>query len=720
MSKVPKIDVSPAKRPRNGFDRSETHIYSQPAGMLLPVFQMFLNPNDHVSVDTSSIVQAQTLQGRPFLGMKQNFAFYFVPARLMCSYSKAFFSGVNPKNTVTSAKLVADNPAGSVLKVPTFKPYQVFVRFAGIPDETSQLLDVKWIESKFGGSAVKDPLAPGKNEGFSSGGYFGNRRAKSSGVDEFTEEEAKEAAAKPNPVFNVPGDAFFKKPYGDILAQNSNIVDALGYDMLSSYVRFCDMMKYGAMPYIGESVNIKSVTPELMKYEANLYYWLAYQKIYQDHFLDSNYEFVNPRSYNVDDLYDPTDSSFKFDFASTKEALDRAVDIFSPRYIKYEKDLLSNIHPSPLFLDDVSSTIKTFVGSAPVTGGSLDGRGKAFNPYKNSDTLVSTIWNGSAQSETIMSAAQLRNLMALDKMAQISSRAPKTYKGQMLAHYGVNVSDDLMESFYLGGFQKALEVSPVIATSDGKSDDGSTNFGQQGSYIDSAQSGHINFDAREHGVLMCLSWFSPSSLYDADGIDAFNTKMFREDYFVPEVEDLGMQPIEYARLLPPWIKFGAYRLPDMTGLSAEYLATHKKEVEDAYNATYKRASLRARGRTLGGESNAIDVSRVYGWQPRYHEFKAGADYIHGEFKTGRSMQVLTVHRPTVFNKELGLNVRSSFAYDNTYHGVPASFLYVDPACTNEVVEVNYDGTEKTDPFRITTHFAVSYISDMSVSGMPRV
>ena len=55
-----------------------------------------------------------------------------------------------------------------------------------------------------------------------------------------------------------------------------------------------------------------------------------------------------------------------------------------------------------------------------------------------------------------------------------------------------------------------------------------------------------------------------------------------------------------------------------------------------------------------------------------------------------------------------------------YRGVPVSFLFVDPAVTNEVVEVNYDGTEKTDPFRISTRFSVQYITDMSVAGMPRV
>ena len=153
MQKVPQISVSPAKRPRNGFDRSETHVYSQPAGMLLPVFKMFLNPNDHVSIDASSIVQAQTLQGRPFLGMKQNFAFYFVPCRLLSSYSKSFFSGVVPRNTLSSSVLSNKELSSAVrLKAPSFKPYEVFCRFAGIPLDSAgkDVID----NVSFGGSAA--------------------------------------------------------------------------------------------------------------------------------------------------------------------------------------------------------------------------------------------------------------------------------------------------------------------------------------------------------------------------------------------------------------------------------------------------------------------------------------------------------------------------------------------------------------------------------------
>ena len=710
MSKVPNIKVNPAKRPRNGFDRSETHLYSQPAGMILPVYQMFMQPNDHVSIDTRSIVQAQTLKGRPFLGMKQNFAFYFVPCRLMYSYSKALFTGLKPKNTLISSLLsnnAAQTAAAKPVKAPVFKPYQVFARFAGAPDELGHVPDmltyttnsVKQGDKIFAGASGSTQPATGFHE---TPGYFGGSRpnVRQSG-DNATPAAAKPAPGVPTSSFNDVSSDIGNVPFGKYLVQKSPFYDALGYPLLPSYVRFCDLFRYGAMPYIGESINVNEFNASMYGYEANLFYFLAYQKIYQDHFLDSNFENVNPLSYNVDDLFSTDSMQSKFDLKVDIKSLDRALDIFSPRYVKYNKDLLSNIHPSPLFVDDVSSTIKTFVGSNNVW----------------TDSYNSFI----SDSSNLLSAANLRNIFAFDKMQQITSRAPKTYKGQMLAHYGVNVADDMTESIYCGGFQKVLEVNPVIATSDGQAADSSTNFGQQGSYIDTGQSGHVNFDAKEHGVLMCVSWFSPSSLYDSDGIDAFNVKFAREDYFVPELEDLGMQPIDYSRLLPPWASLSDYRLPDMSGAVEEYYSKHQTDVKAAYDKLYLNSRLSEHGRALGNISSKFPAAKVYGWQPRYHEYKSGADYIHGEFKTGRSMQVLTLHRPTPFNYQLGVGMIKGRDFpNNNFNGVPAGFLFVDPACTNEVVEVNYDGTEKTDPFRVSTEFNVSYISDMSVSGMPKV
>lgn len=701
MSQVPKINVGPAKRPRNGFDCSESHIYSQPAGMLLPVWSKWLQPNDHVNIDVTSIVQAQTLQGRPFLGMKQNFAFYFVPARLMCSYSDAFFSGLNPKNAHTSSIIAKDFK--KKLRAPSFKPYEVFRNFCYLPDQAGKA-PISPIGSYM--DAVNPVVLLEKSS------YAASLNA--------TAEKYQPSIDKKISKADFIADGGFR-PYGryvfDKVLAASVFHDQLGYPLFAGYSRLCDMLGYGSMPIIGENVNVDTFSTPMLDYELNLFKFLAYQKIYQDHFLDTNYESVNARSYNVDDLFDENSGKFLFTMNSVANS-NRAIDIFSPRYVKYEKDELSNIHPSPLFVDDVSSTIRTFVGTS---GELLNGSPmQSYNLTNSADTAVMSDRNGVF---TTVSAAQLRNLFAFDKMQQITSRAPKTYKAQMLAHYGVNVSSDLRESLYLGGFDKALEVSPVIATADGTAKDSSTNFGQQGSYIDNSQNGHIDFTSNDFGVMMCISWFSPVSMYDTDGVDAFNEKFAREDYFVPEAEDLGMQPISYERLLPPWVKFGSFRLPDDTGVVDSILDTAGSSV----------TALRAnRGQTLGRKNDAIDTSAVYGWQPRYSEYKSSHDKIHGEFRTGRSMSVLTTHRPTPFNVYMSPYALNGFLGRNVlagnignvgipkFMGIPASFLYVDPSCTNDVVEVSYDGTEKTDPFRITTHFSVGYISDMSVSGLPRL
>lgn len=108
---------------------------------------------------------------------------------------------------------------------------------------------------------------------------------------------------------------------------------------------------------------------------------------------------------------------------------------------------------------------------------------------------------------------------------------------------------------------------------------------------------------------MCVSWFSPSSLYDSDGIDAFNVKFAREDYFVPEMEDLGMQPIDYSRLLPPWASLSEYRLPDMSGAVEEYYSKHLSDVKDAYDKLYRNSRLSAHGRALGIKSSKFPAEK---------------------------------------------------------------------------------------------------------------
>lgn len=589
--KNPNLGVGSAKLPRNAFDLSERHLYTQPCGMLLPVYVKELNPDEKVSVDIVSQLQAQTLKGRPFIGMQQQFAAYFVPYRHLYSYWDGFIAGLTSGNIVNSS-LLSKSYDPSTLKVPTFRPFS---------------LDMKQ---------------------FSSNKF--------------------------------------------------DLVDDLGFPVWPSYARLCDMLGYGTVYWI--DYNYANSTEGRENFEANAFRWLAYQKIYQDHFLDDRYESRDPACYNVDKFLD----------YSTGKCLVDNQNCFLPRYAKYNKDFISNLFPSPLFTKSVSSILSPFVGETPfVDDGKSDVRYKVQLEGIPSDGHGTSFFIG---------AASIRNLFALDKMAQISGRAAKTYRAQMLAHYGVNVTRDFDGSVYCGGFSRDLDSTSVIATSDGYSNGGAISsepaaFGQQGAFIDNVSNGKVEFESKDFGVFMILSWISPSPRWDAHGIDPFNCKIRSADYYHPEFADLGLQP-----------------------LYDNYIC----------NTRY----------VVGGSDLTIGVSPmgVYGWTERYAEYKSSFDKLHGEFCTpvisglpdGKqaigaplgSLSFLTTHSP--YTHVDSVNSASPQAILNNPMKLTLADVSIGPDVTNNLVEVEYDGTQATDPFRVETLFRASVIRNMSVSGLPRL
>lgn len=459
-----------------------------------------------------------------------------------------------------------------------------------------------------------------------------------------------------------PGTSF-KKPFQS---------DVLGYDLRLGYARLYDMLGYGNL-VDGYSEEEKE------NYDVNAFRFLAYQKIYQDHFLDDRYESRDPSVYNVDANYSEDGHSYSSKSGS-----------FVLRYAKYNKDFLNNFQPAPLFVTNVHNVIDSYVGfSSKVT---------------NSDTIVLSSSSVETENKIVspeaFSAATIRNLFALDRMAQISSRAGKTYRDQMLAHYGVKVDNLARSSVYCGGYTKNLDNTPVIATASSK--DG-TQFGEQGSFIDNVSGGHVSYNSDEFGVFMILSWVSPKLAWDAYGIDPFNDKVTREDYFIPEQQDLGLQPL-YSTYL------------NTLSLSA----VPDDSINPRPSAPFKTIN------------NAIRASAsVYGWTPRYSEYKSSYDKLHGEFRvpihsdskspvksfTHGTLSFLTSHSSLHKHSRKGKPGEDELY---SYDAITLQDMLIDPGCINACVEVAYNGTEATDPFRVETQFTCSCIRNMSVSGLPRL
>lgn len=584
--KNPDLGVNPASSPRNAFDLSERHLYTQAPGMLLPVFVKDMNPDEKIKVDFSSQIQAQTLKGRAFIGMQQQFAAYFVPYRYLWSYWQSFVTGLSTNNTITSSLMINKNMP-FLLKAPYFNPYQILTN------------------------------------GFGNIGSFGK-------------------PAEDNPKSFVTNSAY----------------DSLGYSFNAGYARLFDMLGYGALYQNKDN----KYSDDLMQYQLNAFRFLAYQKIYQDHFLDDRFEQRHPEWYNVDNC---SDGNGRF--------ICNAQHFFEPRYAKYNRDLLTNFQPAPLFISNVDNKIKAFTGNPALS-------------FTFDDSFVDLIGDSNSGGfQTSLSASTIRNLFALDKMAQISSRAAKTYRAQMLAHYGVKVSDDSRLSKYCGGSSFDLDSTPVIATADGAKDN-SNLFGEQSSFIDNRNGGSIDFESKDFGVFMIISWLSPSPRWDSLGLDPFNKKFVSEDYFHPETADLGLQPLT----------------TDMVN-SLDFIYASGGGVFPS---------------TQVGEFKT-SASKVYGWSPRYSEYKSSYDKLHGEFR-----------KPIKFHKDSKIVpfTQGSLSFLTTHNSRlttihDAITLYdisVSPGCLDDVVEVAYNGLESTDPFRVDTSFGCVLIRNMSVNGLPRI
>lgn len=555
LSKVPLIKPSKANRPRNAFDLSQRHLFTAPAGALLPVLSLDLMPHDHIEINASDFMRTLPMNSAAFVSMRGVYEFFFVPYKQLWSGFDQFITGMSDYKS--SYMLSFKN---KVLENCPNLSIQDFVKFI-------------------------NPKADKDIHGF----------------------------PKKNGVFRM--------------------LDLLGYGKYanSSGTAYTDIPEK-------TTKDLGNVTP---------FRGLAYQKIYSDHYRNSTYEDFQVESFNVDVF----GQGGKMKAVVSNEPWD--YDWFTMRYRNAGKDIYTNLRPTPLF------SVENF--NAPFAPGNL---GVSVSGDKFSTEIDITNNAGSLN----LSVNDIRNAFALDKLASITMRAGKTYKEQIEAHFGISVDEGRDgKCEYLGGFDSNMQVGDVTQTS------GTTVTGTKdtkfGGYLGrttgkatGSGNGQIKFDAKEHGILMCIYSVVPDVQYDATKIDPFVQKIQRGDFFMPEFEDLGMQPLFCKNI--SW-KYAQGNLNSPTG----------------------------------------SKSPAFGWQPRYSEYKTALDTNHGQFADGEPLSFWSIGRARA---------------NDFLHTFNISSLKINPHWLDSVFAVDYNGTELTDQFYGECYFNILKVSDMTVDGMPRV
>lgn len=414
--------------------------------------------------------------------------------------------------------------------------------------------------------------------------------------------------------------------------------DTCGYPFKYGAVRLLDLLGYGVnVSNVDSLISANNAKP--FNFKVSPFRMLAYQKIYSDFYRNSLYESIDVENFNVDNT------------SSSSSVANQTASMMYLRYRDWKKDYFNAVSPAFQSSEFMSASF------SPVTFGVSASSGE---PYTNTD-ISSKLGGMYIKSADNFTVANLRSAYALDKLYRLMLSAKDgSYSEQMKVRFGVDAPDDDWKSKFIGAIDAPVTIGDVTTTSDtyNETDNSGAIPGTLYGNGWSQSSGNIDFTAKEHGIIMGIFSILPECDYQSDQIDAFNTKLKREDFFVPEFADLGKQPTPIYQF-----KF----------------------------------------------NKDTDMAKVLGWNLRYSEYKTSLDMVHGVFNSDDKFQNQS------YNAWVAPRNQTLAQYSN---GATVSFFKALPSVLNQVMVQQYDGTEQTDQFLVNAGFNVQAIRPMSIYGEP--
>lgn len=358
--------------------------------------------------------------------------------------------------------------------------------------------------------------------------------------------------------------------------------------------------------------------------EINLLPFAAYQKIYNDYYRDQNLQ----DEIDVKDLVENTvvlaSNVFEsFGSAGPIDVSDPA-NLFMLRRRAWEKDYFTSALPWPQRGGDVHLPLS---GDAPISY-VHDGDGSAFDNAttirradngqvvqaggtysldyqedgktsgrlgEQTDGLVSIDNSNSLKVDmsdvTSATINELRRAVRLQEWLEKNARSGARYIEQILSHFGVRSSDGRLDrAEYLGGGKAPVQISEVLQTSETTNASPLGDFAGHGISVGNSNKFRKFFE--EHGFVLGIMSIMPRSSY-AGGLPRIFTKFDKFDYAWPEFANLGEQEIRLSEI--------------------DAAATAGRDEDGTY---------------ISGKSI---FDPVFGYTPRYAEYKFSLNELHGDF-----------------------------------------------------------------------------------------
>lgn len=376
------------------------------------------------------------------------------------------------------------------------------------------------------------------------------------------------------------------------------------------------------MDYFGVPVENGTLTSS-SNLQINLLPFRAYQLVYNEYYRDQNLQ------QDVDFSLGSGIFSVTKDYSNSGSGAPGCRECFILRNRCWEKDYFTSALPFPQRLPvpvtvPVNGTVD--IVSAPTLGkqsgifvnndGSIASSGNVENAsglgmrvdgkpgfYDPRGTL-----HGEFNDSSNITINELRRAFSLQRWLENNARAGSRYIEQILSHFGVRSSDArLQRPEYLGGGKSPVVISEVMQTSE-------TANSPQGNLAGNASSYGVSHSFKrffeEHGLVIGILSVMPRSNYQ-DGLPKLFGKFDKFDYYFPEFAHLGEQEI--------------------------------KQYEAFCNLSESLDS---------GASN----SKLFGYTPRYAEYRFVNSSVHGYFRTSLNFW----HLGRIFSKENPPVLNSSF------------------------------------------------------------
>ena len=422
--------------------------------------------------------------------------------------------------------------------------------------------------------------------------------------------------------------------------------DACGYPFKYGAVRLLDLLGYGVNVSNVDSL-IAASTAKPFEFKVSPFRMLAYQKIYSDFYRNPLYESIDVENFNVDNT------------SSSSSIANQTARMMYLRYRDWKKDYFNAVSPQFQGNDFMSSVFSPITFPDP---SNLSVSMRAGSSSSEDPNYLATLGNVPQTGKGFgFSINNLRSAYALDKLYRLMVSAKDgSYSEQMKTRFGVDAPDDDWKSKFIGAIDAPVTIGDVTTTSDtyNETDHSGAIPGTLYGNGWSQSKGSIDFTSKEHGIIMGIFSILPECDYQSDQLNPFNTKLKREDFFIPEFADLGKQPTPIYQF-----KF----------------------------------------------SKDTDMSKVLGWNLRYSEYKTSLDMVHGVFNSDDKFQNQS------YNAWVAPRNQALSQYSN---GATVSFFKALPSVLNQVMVQQYDGTEQTDQFLVNAGFNVQAIRPMSIYGDP--